>query len=412
MKKKKIGWAETRPAGEREKTKGKVEPSLVKKRLGVVRREDKWKGSTDHLCGYRGESILGHHRLSGVGVVLIEVSTQEFCNRAGRHVVSATADLDTLFVAPSCVSVVWLWQDLASSLRQCYILARGFTNISVFPQCLTACGPSLDTASLPCVAGACRQAYPRPQHWRQVCFFEGWYQKMLDPKRASFSRKAFGWNTKVDAVYHASRTSASRHTQCDENTARQFKNLALSGVGALDECASVALIASKSENVTRNVRSEQRATSLHHAIRMAVTSHRLVRDVTSEWHLDDVAAFKVSATRCANETDQREQNRCTQFCKLKQNKRAGETGDPAQTRRPVASSDTIPTCENPGLTRPGIELCSPWWEASSLTAQPPWPPGWALRTCGRSATILDDVGGNLRLYHSAGGNFVCWTPSW
>ncbi|KAJ8867383.1 hypothetical protein PR048_031184 [Dryococelus australis] len=32
---------------------------------------------------------------------------------------------------------------------------------------------------------------------------------------------------------------------------------------------------------------------------------------------------------------------------------------------------TIPTCENP-VTRPGIEPGSPWWEASSLTAQPLW----------------------------------------
>ncbi|KAJ8870597.1 hypothetical protein PR048_029620 [Dryococelus australis] len=52
---------------------------------------------------------------------------------------------------------------------------------------------------------------------------------------------------------------------------------------------------------------------------------------------------------------------------------AGETGDPEKTRRPAASSGTIPTCENP-VTRPGIEPSSPWWEASVLTAQPPWSP--------------------------------------
>ncbi|KAJ8893007.1 hypothetical protein PR048_005588 [Dryococelus australis] len=34
---------------------------------------------------------------------------------------------------------------------------------------------------------------------------------------------------------------------------------------------------------------------------------------------------------------------------------------------------TIPTCENPGVTRLGIELRSPWWQASRLTAQPPLP---------------------------------------
>ncbi|KAJ8872214.1 hypothetical protein PR048_025816 [Dryococelus australis] len=44
-----------------------------------------------------------------------------------------------------------------------------------------------------------------------------------------------------------------------------------------------------------------------------------------------------------------------------------------KTRRPTASSGTMPTCENPGETLPWIEPGSPWWEASSLTAQPPRP---------------------------------------
>ncbi|KAJ8888357.1 hypothetical protein PR048_007847 [Dryococelus australis] len=48
----------------------------------------------------------------------------------------------------------------------------------------------------------------------------------------------------------------------------------------------------------------------------------------------------------------------------RRNERAWGTGD----RRPSASSGTIPTCENPGVTRPGIEPGSPWWEASGLTA--------------------------------------------
>ncbi|KAJ8867373.1 hypothetical protein PR048_031174 [Dryococelus australis] len=43
---------------------------------------------------------------------------------------------------------------------------------------------------------------------------------------------------------------------------------------------------------------------------------------------------------------------------------------PEKTRRPTASSGTIPTCGNP-VTRPGIEPGSPWWEASVLIAQPP-----------------------------------------
>ncbi|KAJ8869841.1 hypothetical protein PR048_028850 [Dryococelus australis] len=45
---------------------------------------------------------------------------------------------------------------------------------------------------------------------------------------------------------------------------------------------------------------------------------------------------------------------------------------PEKTRRPTASSGTIVTCENPGVARPGIEPDSPLWEASRLTAQPPW----------------------------------------
>ncbi|KAJ8898244.1 hypothetical protein PR048_003604 [Dryococelus australis] len=44
-----------------------------------------------------------------------------------------------------------------------------------------------------------------------------------------------------------------------------------------------------------------------------------------------------------------------------------------KTCRPAASSGTIPTCENAGVNQQGIEPGSPWWEASSLTAQPPWP---------------------------------------
>ncbi|KAJ8871569.1 hypothetical protein PR048_027895 [Dryococelus australis] len=45
---------------------------------------------------------------------------------------------------------------------------------------------------------------------------------------------------------------------------------------------------------------------------------------------------------------------------------------PDKTRRPVASSGTIPVRENP-VTLPGIEPGSSWWEASRLTAQPPLP---------------------------------------
>ncbi|KAJ8895214.1 hypothetical protein PR048_000539 [Dryococelus australis] len=47
-----------------------------------------------------------------------------------------------------------------------------------------------------------------------------------------------------------------------------------------------------------------------------------------------------------------------------------------KTRRPVASSSTIPTFKNPGVARPGIEPCSPWREASRLTTQAPGSHKW------------------------------------
>ncbi|KAJ8877934.1 hypothetical protein PR048_022393 [Dryococelus australis] len=54
-------------------------------------------------------------------------------------------------------------------------------------------------------------------------------------------------------------------------------------------------------------------------------------------------------------------------------KRRGKPEIPEKTRRPVVSSGMIPTCENSGVDRLGIEPGSPWWEASSLTAQPTQP---------------------------------------
>ncbi|KAJ8890295.1 hypothetical protein PR048_009803 [Dryococelus australis] len=59
--------------------------------------------------------------------------------------------------------------------------------------------------------------------------------------------------------------------------------------------------------------------------------------------------------------------------KQRRNERAGKTGDPEETRRPTALSGTIPTCEDPGVARPGIGHGSLCWEASRLTAQPPQP---------------------------------------
>ncbi|KAJ8882745.1 hypothetical protein PR048_014558 [Dryococelus australis] len=60
----------------------------------------------------------------------------------------------------------------------------------------------------------------------------------------------------------------------------------------------------------------------------------------------------------------------------------GKREIPEKPRRPTASSGTSPTCENPIILL-GIETGSPWWEASVLIAQPPWPPENCKR-CSRS----------------------------
>ncbi|KAJ8870348.1 hypothetical protein PR048_029369 [Dryococelus australis] len=53
----------------------------------------------------------------------------------------------------------------------------------------------------------------------------------------------------------------------------------------------------------------------------------------------------------------------------------GKQDIPERTRRPAASSGTIPACENPGATPTEIEPGSPRWEASSLATRSPLPWG-------------------------------------
>ncbi|KAJ8886518.1 hypothetical protein PR048_012729 [Dryococelus australis] len=45
----------------------------------------------------------------------------------------------------------------------------------------------------------------------------------------------------------------------------------------------------------------------------------------------------------------------------------GKSGIPEESRQPVASSGTIPTCENMGATSPRMESVSPSWEMGNLT---------------------------------------------
>ncbi|KAJ8871224.1 hypothetical protein PR048_027530 [Dryococelus australis] len=51
----------------------------------------------------------------------------------------------------------------------------------------------------------------------------------------------------------------------------------------------------------------------------------------------------------------------------------GKLEIPEKTQLPAASSGTIPTCENPGATPLGIDPGSLRWEVRSLTATSPWP---------------------------------------
>ncbi|KAJ8897938.1 hypothetical protein PR048_003296 [Dryococelus australis] len=53
----------------------------------------------------------------------------------------------------------------------------------------------------------------------------------------------------------------------------------------------------------------------------------------------------------------------------------GKREIPEKTRRPTASSGTIPTCGCQGVTRPGIEPGLPWRDARRLTSQSPRPRG-------------------------------------
>ncbi|KAJ8866568.1 hypothetical protein PR048_032427 [Dryococelus australis] len=55
----------------------------------------------------------------------------------------------------------------------------------------------------------------------------------------------------------------------------------------------------------------------------------------------------------------------------RQNARARETGDPRGKPAAKRRHATIPTCENPGVSLPGIEPGSPSWDASGLTTSPP-----------------------------------------
>ncbi|KAJ8869158.1 hypothetical protein PR048_030726 [Dryococelus australis] len=87
-------------------------------------------------------------------------------------------------------------------------------------------------------------------------------------------------------------------------------------------------------------------------------------------------SVKLFISRCPSFiADQVERYSDLVFLQRRNAKAGGNWRTPRKPLRPAASSGTVPTRDNPGVTRPGIEPGSPRREASSLTARPPRPGG-------------------------------------
>ncbi|KAJ8871556.1 hypothetical protein PR048_027880 [Dryococelus australis] len=67
------------------------------------------------------------------------------------------------------------------------------------------------------------------------------------------------------------------------------------------------------------------------------------------------------------------------------------TALPTELPEEFGNSGTIRTCDNPGVTRSAIEPCSPWWEAGSLTAQPPRPREGTRKEEGEGSGVETEV---------------------
>ncbi|KAJ8872625.1 hypothetical protein PR048_026233 [Dryococelus australis] len=75
--------------------------------------------------------------------------------------------------------------------------------------------------------------------------------------------------------------------------------------------------------------------------------------------------------------------------KMRRNARVGQTEDPEKTRRPAASSGTIPTCEDAGVVPPGIKHGSLFsGEVSGLTTVPTAAPEFRVDGFERLVTAL------------------------
>ncbi|KAJ8878417.1 hypothetical protein PR048_018995, partial [Dryococelus australis] len=59
----------------------------------------------------------------------------------------------------------------------------------------------------------------------------------------------------------------------------------------------------------------------------------------------------------------------------------GQTGDPRENPPTSGIAVHDSHLRKFGVNRPGIDPCSPWWEASSLTAQLPWPQNIKIWNC-------------------------------
>ncbi|KAJ8891733.1 hypothetical protein PR048_004268 [Dryococelus australis] len=74
----------------------------------------------------------------------------------------------------------------------------------------------------------------------------------------------------------------------------------------------------------------------------------------------------------------------------RRNERAGKAGDPQENPPTSGIVQHDSTCENMGAIPLGIELGSPWWEASSLTTTPPRPRN-AFKTVSQANFIVINV---------------------
>ncbi|KAJ8876966.1 hypothetical protein PR048_021418 [Dryococelus australis] len=88
-----------------------------------------------------------------------------------------------------------------------------------------------------------------------------------------------------------------------------------------------------------------------------------------------------------------------------ENGAVGKTEDPRKPADQRPSSGMIQTCKNTGETRPGIHPGPRWWEASSLTAQPPRPR--QKKRC--KLEYVDKLPQGTKVFTTGKGSMTCST---